>query len=65
MAAKKILFCTDFSKNSLPARRKAIEYAAAFGAELLILHVVGAQHFGYPGFEDSLGIGNGKSPSKD
>ena len=54
MAAKRILFCTDFSQNSQPARRKAIEYAAAFGAELLILHVIGSTHLGYPSFEDTL-----------
>lgn len=55
MSAKKVLFCTDFSRNSFPARRKAIEYAAAFQADLLILHIVTPQHFGYPGFEDALG----------
>jgi universal stress protein A len=64
MVAKRILFCTDFSQNSLPARRKAIEYAAAFGAELLILHVVGARHFGYPGFQDALGTEMAKLSQK-
>jgi universal stress protein A len=55
MSVKRILYCSDFSSNSRPAREKAIEYAAAFGAELVILHVVGSRHFGYPGFEDALG----------
>ena len=54
MPAKRILFCTDFSENSFPARQKAIEYAAALGAELFVLHVVGSRHFGYPTFEDTL-----------
>jgi universal stress protein A len=55
MVVKKILLCTDFSGNSLAVRQKAIEYAAAFEADLLILHVVSSRHFGYPGFEDALG----------
>lgn len=54
MAAKRILFCTDFSDNSLPARQKAVDYAAALDAELFILHVLGSSHFGYPSFEDTL-----------
>jgi universal stress protein A len=55
MTAKKILFCTDFSVNSVPARQKAMVYAAALGAELLVLHVIGSGNFGYPSFEDTLG----------
>jgi universal stress protein A len=34
MVPKKILFCTDFSENSEPARELAVDYAKAFGDEL-------------------------------
>jgi len=40
MVPKKILFCTDFSENSRPAWELAMGYAKAFGAKLLILHVI-------------------------
>ncbi len=50
MVPKKILFCTDFSENSRPARELAVEYAKAFGAQLLILHVIDYKDF--PGFVD-------------
>lgn len=40
MVPKKILFCTDFSENSRPAWELATDYAKAFGAQLLILHVI-------------------------
>jgi universal stress protein A len=40
MLPKKILFCTDFSQNSEPARRCALEYAKAFGAAVSIVHVI-------------------------
>ena len=40
MVPNKILFCTDFSENSEPARELAVSYAKAFGAELLILGFV-------------------------
>lgn len=50
MVPKKILFCTDFSENSLPAWRLAVDYANAFGAQLLILHVVDYKDF--PGYVD-------------
>jgi nucleotide-binding universal stress UspA family protein len=48
MMPKKILACTDFSENSVPARICAVEYARAFRAELLILHVVNSRLLGYP-----------------
>lgn len=41
MAPKKILFCEDFSKNSEIARKWALEYARAFDAALVFVHVVG------------------------
>jgi len=40
MLPKKILFCTDFSENSEPARQLAAAYAKAFDAQLLIVHVI-------------------------
>ena len=40
MTPTKILFCTDFSENSIPASQQAGEYADTFGAKLIILHVV-------------------------
>ncbi len=56
MATKKILFATDFSENSAPARDRAIEYAKAFGAELLILHVVNSRLLGYPSFAERVPV---------
>jgi universal stress protein A len=47
MVPKKILFCTDFSENSAPAWEQAKLYAKAFGAQLLILHVID-----FPGYVD-------------
>ncbi len=42
MVPKKILLCTDFSKNSEPAQQTALEYAKAFDASVWIVHVIGA-----------------------
>lgn len=53
MLPKKILACTDFSENSIPARQYAIELAKAFDAELYIFHVVNSRLLGYPGFAAS------------
>jgi universal stress protein A len=50
MIPKKILFCTDFSKNSRPAWDLAVDYSKAFGADLLILHVIDYKSF--PGYID-------------
>ncbi|MCA1959887.1 MAG: universal stress protein [Desulfomonile sp.] len=52
MGPKKVLFCTDFSENSRPAWRHAVEYAQCFGAQLLILHVLDYKDF--PGYVDWL-----------
>jgi universal stress protein A len=52
MAPKKILFCTDFSKNSEPAGQMAVEMGKAFGAELLVLHVINPRLLKYPSLED-------------
>jgi nucleotide-binding universal stress UspA family protein len=56
MRPKRILFCTDFSENSRPARRHAVEYADAFGADLLILHVINSSQIGYPSLEESVPV---------
>jgi nucleotide-binding universal stress UspA family protein len=53
MQPKKILFCSDFSENCEPARELAVDYARAFGAQLLIIHVVNAT--GLPGYVDWVG----------
>ncbi len=53
MLPKKILFCTDFSRNSEPARKLAAEYAKAFGANLLIVHVIDSTTF--PSYVDWIG----------
>ncbi len=50
MSVKTILFCTDFSDNSLPARRAAIEQAQVFNARLIVLHVVNPVLPPYPSF---------------
>ncbi len=56
MAPKKILVCTDFSENFEPARQCAIEYAKAFKAKLIFLHVVNSRLLGYPTFEDRIPV---------
>ncbi len=53
MLPKKILFCTDFSENSEPARELAVDYAKAFGAQLLIVHVIDSNSF--PDYVDWVG----------
>jgi len=53
MTPRKILFCTDFSENSEPARNLAVEYAKAFGAQLLIAHVIDSNSF--PDYVDWVG----------
>ncbi len=40
MPPKNMLFSTDFSENSDPARRVAIDYAQSFGARLTLIHVI-------------------------
>ncbi len=53
MQPKRILFCADFSENSEPAKKLAVDYAKAFGAQLLIVHVVDAT--GLPSYVDWAG----------
>ncbi len=54
MPTKKILLCTDFSDNSIPAQELAIEYAKIFDAELMILHVVGMFLPNGPGWQGGV-----------
>jgi nucleotide-binding universal stress UspA family protein len=56
MVPKKVLVCTDFSENSVRARVTAVEYAKAFNAELLILHVVNSRLLGYPTLSDRVPV---------
>jgi universal stress protein A len=51
MTPRRILFCTDFSENSRSAARFALEYAKAFRADLLLLHVIQSWD-GFPSYED-------------
>jgi nucleotide-binding universal stress UspA family protein len=46
--------CTDFSDNSEPARHLACEYAKAFGAGLLLVHVIDS-FSSFPSYVDWVG----------
>jgi universal stress protein A len=48
---RRILFCADFSENSLAARGVALEYALCFQAELHVVHVINSAQFGYPSLD--------------
>lgn len=50
-STKKVVLCTDFSENSVPARFRAVEYAKAFNAELVVVHVWSPRVATYPAFE--------------
>ncbi len=54
MIPKKIVFCTDFSGNSVSAGEYAVDFAKLFGAELVILHVVNSSRLGFPAFEPGV-----------
>ncbi len=56
MIPRKILFCTDFSENSRAAQQLAVEYAQAFGAQLVILHVINSSRIGYPSLEERIPV---------
>ena len=62
MIPKKILFCTDFSENSLPAKSYAVDFAKAFNSSLSILHVVNSSRLGYPAFEAGVPFRSSISP---
>lgn len=53
MIPKKILYCTDFSKNSRTAGNYAVEYAKVFEAALMVLHVIESWE-GFPTSQDRL-----------
>jgi nucleotide-binding universal stress UspA family protein len=56
MIPLRILFCTDFSENSKPALRVAVEYARTFGSELVIFHVINSSQLGYPSLEEGMPV---------
>lgn len=56
MSIKKIIFCTDFSENSGPARDYAMQFAKAFDAQLIVFHVVNSRPLGYPLFEERIPV---------
>jgi universal stress protein A len=56
MLPRKMLLCTDFSDNSKPARQNALDYARAFDAELMILHVINSSRIGYPSLEEGMPV---------
>ncbi len=56
MLPRKILFCTDFSDNSKPARKYAVDYAKTFNAELIIFHVINSSRIGYPSLEEGIPV---------
>ena len=53
MLPKKVICCTDFSDNSEPARKLAVDYAKAFGAQLCLVHVIDSASF--PNYVDWVG----------
>ncbi len=54
MVPKKILFCTDFSENSEPARQLALDYAKAFVANLSVVHVFTLDFSAHPPIDERL-----------
>ncbi len=55
MVPKKILCCTDFSENSQPAVRTAVDYANAFGSSLIIAHIVDSWA-GFPVYAEGMPV---------
>jgi universal stress protein A len=54
MIPKKILFCADFSENSVLARRYALDYAKVFSAELTVVHVISSSQLGYSSLAEGV-----------
>lgn len=54
MLPERVLFCTDFSENSRPALRVAIDYAKTLRSEMVILHVINSSQVGYPSLEEGI-----------
>lgn len=55
MVPKKILCCTDFSDNSEPAIRLALDYANAFGASVIIAHIINS-FAGCPAYTEGIPV---------
>lgn len=55
MVPKRILLCTDFSANSGPAKKLAVDYARTFCAKLVVLHVIDTWA-GFPAYEGRIPI---------
>jgi len=56
MIPRKVLFCTDFSENSHAGGQWALDFAHAFGAGLIILHVINSSRLGFPAFESGVAL---------
>ncbi len=56
MLLRRILLCTDFSDNSVPAREHATMFAAEFEAELFVLHVIDSSQIGYPSLDEGVPV---------
>jgi universal stress protein A len=56
MLPRRILLCTDFSDNSVPAREHAAMFAAEFEAELFVLHVIDSSQIGYPSLDEGVPV---------
>ncbi|MBI5251875.1 MAG: universal stress protein [Desulfomonile tiedjei] len=56
MLPRRILFCADFSDNSVRAREYASVFAAEFGAELFVLHVIDSTLIGYPSLDAGVPV---------
>ncbi len=55
MLPKKILCCTDFSDNSEPAVRTAVDYAKAFDASFILAHIVDSWA-GFPAYSEGIPV---------
>jgi len=53
MLPQRLLFCTDFSENSITARNYAVFLAESLQAELFVLHVIDSSLIGYPHLDEA------------
>jgi universal stress protein A len=53
---QRILFCTDFSENSVRARDYASAFAVEFQAELIILHVIDSSLIGFHTLDEGIPV---------
>lgn len=56
MLPRRLLFCTDFSDNSVRAREYACAFAEAFEAELFVLHVIDSYKIGFPTLDEGIPV---------